>query len=293
MTNRTSTHSASPSIAAVVIERAPAPVVGQNIENPAHRYLGPPSTPAQITAEAENNFMDAIARGSGSQNFISRMSQGFSPFYCGDVMLERNRSADITDSENCSLFLLNLPPTLTTNQLVAAIGSMGRTGRIYATHINPPEPDRRHYTCAAKVIFFERGAAAHFFELTQSPPGLVVDGYVVKVKWNRIKTAEQAKPWDASRVLFIVGRPGFVNPYALTVYFDSKLQFQVDKIIIHDDGGEGRDAIVEYRFGSFRCQAEAAKMALAREKDGEVRCYFGPDPCAPEKPFGEPRAMGV
>ena len=44
---------------------------------------------------------------------------------------------------------------------------------------------------------------------------------------------------------------------------------------------DGRFATVEYRFGSYRCQAEAAKIALGRERPPEVRrVEFGEDPCA-------------
>ena len=53
---------------------------------------------------------------------------------------------------------------------------------------------------------------------------------------------------------------------------------QIDQILVL--GQTPERALVEYRFGSFRCQAESAKMSLAREfQDQGVRAWFGPDPC--------------
>ncbi|KAH8758324.1 hypothetical protein F5883DRAFT_565931 [Diaporthe sp. PMI_573] len=159
---------------------------------------------------------------------------------------------------------------------------MGPTGRLYATHINAPEPDRKHYGCAAKVIFFELTAAKAFYQACDER-GFTVDGFGVRVMWNRIKTAQQEHARSTTRVLLIGGDPSFVNPTTLTEYFCTKLQFQIDCIITHGDGlkGDNTDAVVEYRFGSFRCQAEAAKMALVREHP-EVRCFFHCDPCDPD-----------
>ncbi|KAK7721280.1 hypothetical protein SLS64_001576 [Diaporthe eres] len=211
----------------------------------------------------------------------TKVSLGFSPDYHGDPYLLRNQSANIPDHLNCSLFLVNLPSSLTTHRLIAAIHAMGPTGRIYATHINAPEPDRKHFGCAAKVIFFELAAARAFYKACEER-GFNVDGYAVRVMWNRIKTAQQEHAKSTTRVLLIGGRPDFVNPITLTEYFCTKLQFQIDSIITHSDGLQGdRDAVVEYRFGSFRCQAEAAKMALVREHP-EVRCFFHSDPCDPQ-----------
>lgn len=211
----------------------------------------------------------------------TKVSLGFSPDYHGDPYLLRNQSANIPDHLNCSLFLVNLPPNLTTHRLIAAIHAMGPTGRIYATHINAPEPDRKHYGCAAKVIFFELAAAKAFYKACEER-GFNVDGLAVRVMWNRIKTAQQDHAKSTTRVLLIGGKPDFVNPVTLTEYFCTKLQFQIDSIITHSDGLKGdRDAVVEYRFGSFRCQAEAAKMALVREHP-EVRCFFHCDPCDPQ-----------
>lgn len=266
---------------------------------------------------------------------------GYSPRYQGNIWLPTNRSANIPDHLNCSLFLIHLPPDLTAHALLAAIHALGPTGRVYALHVNAPEPARGNLGCAAKVVFFTRAAAQRFFHRCQQPQqpshpgsggggggGLLVGGRRAHVTWNRIKTAERPDlvASDASRVLLISGPPAVVNPRALTAFFRTKLDFQVDEVIVLEAGGRGRggpaaregrgrdvlrallrqhrrgggsggchddddhdgdgdagcdDAIIEYRFGSFRCQAQAAKMALARVLP-QVRCYFGEDPLAPE-----------
>ena len=206
-----------------------------------------------------------------------RMLAGFSPNYRGNIALARNRSAAIPPTENCSLFVTGLPPSITVRQLLAAVRD---TGRVYATHLNGPEPHKGHPTCAAKLVFFERAAAERFYD-RHVQAGLRVDGYpgyVGKVVWNRIKTAAPDLPRHYTRVLMISGPAALADPEFLTGYFRSKLEFEVDEVF--DRGAAGDRRLVEYRFGSFRCQAEAAKMALSREM-GElgVQIWFGPDPC--------------
>lgn len=206
----------------------------------------------------------------------ARMIAGFSPNYRGNIGLPRNRSADIPPHLNCSLFILNLPADITTRELLANIRN---AGRVYATHINAPEIDKGHGTCAAKVIFFERVAAERFFAQCQET-GFHVAGRPTpgRVIWNRIRTAEHTGPRHQSRVLQIAGPSGIVNEAFLTAYFQSKLDFQIDEVL--EVGGTPERRVVEYRFGSFRCQAEAAKMALAREwSELDVKVWFGPDPC--------------
>ncbi|KAL2256097.1 hypothetical protein VTK26DRAFT_2192 [Humicola hyalothermophila] len=99
--------------------------------------------------------------------------RGFSPNYRGDPNLARNQSAAIPAEANCSLFLVGLAPDLTTHELLAGIRDMGR---VYATHINPPDPARGHVLSAAKVVFFERKAAGEFFFL---PKPLFTDGVMI------------------------------------------------------------------------------------------------------------------
>lgn len=219
---------------------------------------------------------------------VARIQRHFSPHYQGDIFLPANQSEDIADDQNCSLFIVNLPPNLTTHELLSAIHKLGPLGRIFAIHINGPELQRNHPGCAAKVVFFKREIAHKFFTQCELN-GFRVNGFNARVMWNRIKTSEKShlSNSDASRVLLIGGPPSIVNSSTLTDFFHTKLEFQIDNIITHVQGLVGNeDAVIEYRFGSFRCQSQAAKMALARELP-HIRCFFGRDPLEPEvyRPF--------
>ncbi|KAK4465208.1 hypothetical protein QBC42DRAFT_261800 [Cladorrhinum samala] len=226
------------------------------------------------------------------------LMKGFSPNYKGNPDLDRNRSANIPESENCSLFLVGLAPDLTTHSLLAGVQGMGR---VFATHINPPEPKNGHHLSAAKLVFFNRTDAGKFCpfsdlfsafqlqELTKTnaenfynqtkQQGFSLPSapqFRAKVFWNRIRSAEEDPTGTKSRVLLISGPPSIVNPVFLTEYFDTKLIYQTDEIIEHGRSEDGSRALIEFRFGSYRCQAEAARMSLVREfRELGVLCEYG------------------
>ena len=200
---------------------------------------------------------------------------GFSERYEGNRFLQSNMSANIPADKNCSLFVTGLPPDVTTSQLLAPISGMGR---IFATHINPPEPAKGHPLSAAKIVFFERDAAHRFWRWANTH-GFTVGGLRAHVIFNRIRSAESAEARNCSRVLMISGPPQYVNPHFLALFFKTKFVFQVDTVIQHGPDKDG-EVTIEYRFGSYRCQAQAAKMALGREFGDIITTYWGPDPCA-------------
>lgn len=202
----------------------------------------------------------------------------FSPNYQGNRALQRNAPANIPDNENCSLWLTNLPVDTTHHELLGALRGTG--GRVYAVVINLPNPMLGQTRAAAKVVFFERQAAATVHQrANEFGGGLRVRGHEVRVGWNRVKSAAVEHPYR-SRVLLIVGEPSFVNADALTAFFESKFVFQMDEIVTHSVGVPGwLPSAVEYRFGSFRCQAESARIALLREKGHLCKSVFVRDPC--------------
>lgn len=74
---------------------------------------------------------------------VSRVELGISPNYQGNPHNPRNLSEDIPDSENCALFLTNLPANCTYAELLRAVATH-RPGRVWSTYINPPremDPD--------------------------------------------------------------------------------------------------------------------------------------------------------
>ncbi|EAQ87853.1 hypothetical protein CHGG_04472 [Chaetomium globosum CBS 148.51] len=175
---------------------------------------------------------------STEQEVHALLLKGFSPNYRGDPGLARNQPAAVPADENCSLFVVGLSPDLTTHELLSGIRNIGR---VYATHINPPDPARGHLYSAAKVIFFEREAAERFYT-THASTGFATPQHPhlrARVTWNR-------------------------------------LTYQTDEVLHRGASPDGARVLLEFRFGSYRCQAEAARMALMREfREVGVVCVYG------------------
>ncbi|KAK4126633.1 hypothetical protein N657DRAFT_567567 [Parathielavia appendiculata] len=201
--------------------------------------------------------------------------KGFSPNYRGDPDLARNQSAAIPAEANCSLFIVGLAPDLTPHELLSGIRNIGR---VYATHINPPVPDRGHVFSAAKLVFFERAGAEAFYN-AYSTTGYATPRHPhlrARVTWNRVRSAEVDKGGRRSRVLLISGPPAIVNQQYLCAYLNTKMVYHVDELIHRGVSDDGSRVLLEFRFGSFRCQAEAARMALMREfRDVGLVCEYG------------------
>lgn len=197
----------------------------------------------------------------------------FSSRYYG-MHTEGNASADhLSDDQNCALWLRNLPPDVTYKELLDSIRGIGR---IWCTFINTPD-FIAHNTAAAKVVFFGPVAAKQFLNHVETAFP-TIRGFRIKADYNRIKYGEKALAGNASRVLIITGAAFFVNPVSLSKFFTDKFIFQTDEIIelIKLDGR----AVVEFRFGSYRCQAQMGKMALDRVRpEGLEMVEFGEDPC--------------
>ncbi|KAF5022483.1 hypothetical protein F66182_5455 [Fusarium sp. NRRL 66182] len=202
----------------------------------------------------------------------------FSGNYKGEHSVRNASVAELLPEQNCALWLTNLPPDVTHRQLLAQIRNVGR---IWCTVINEPDYER-HDTAAAKVVFFAPEPAQRLLSksLTQ---GLHVGGYPVKVTHNRVKYGEQPAVGSASRVLIITGKSAFVNAESLTEFFKARFVFEIDEItplIVQGRADQGGRSVVEYRFGSFRCQAQMGKMALEKDRPfGFEKVEFGPDPC--------------
>ncbi|KAK1251304.1 hypothetical protein MKX07_005859 [Trichoderma sp. CBMAI-0711] len=204
--------------------------------------------------------------GSSSTRFSSR--------YRG-MHADANASAEhLAAEENCALWLTNLPPAVTVHELLAAIRNVGR---VWCTYINYPD-FAVHQTAAAKVVFFTPEAAQQLLAISWTR-GLFVSDYRVKVSHNRIKYGSHAvQGTKVSRCLIITGNADFVNPEELFKYFKGLFIFQLDEIIPLIRAGNR--AVVEFRFGSYRCQAQMGKMSLEKNRqDGVEKVEFGDDPC--------------
>ncbi|KAI1476087.1 hypothetical protein K445DRAFT_14982 [Daldinia sp. EC12] len=217
---------------------------------------------------------------------------GISQNYGGNIFLSSNQSADIPEEESTSIWMTNLPPNCTHQMLLSSIRNCGK---VFATVINPPDESTGRYrqrnphtTSASKLVFFDRSGVDNL--LAKSQAGMFsVDGYVPRIRMNRIRSAAR-EPGPHCRVLHIEGPSRIVNERFLHAFFQSKFNYELEAVLtLSSNTWYTRQ---EWRFGSFRCQAESARQSIAREKSRtnlpeaemrdwkEVQVYFGVDPCA-------------
>ncbi|KAH6632154.1 hypothetical protein F5144DRAFT_630051 [Chaetomium tenue] len=230
---------------------------------------------------------------------------GVSGNYRGDINNPRNLSANIPEDHSCSFWLRGLPAGTTVHSLLAAVRGVGR---VYCTVIAPANRPYGWPTAAAKLVFFERGAAQRFWGLygrggggsgeggtttttttptptpttTPTTEPLLVGGQRVVVERNRTRVAEATLPRGYTRVVRVTGLPGVINVGALLAEFQAKFVFEMDEVAVGTEdritfAGVLRLVVVEFRFGSFRCQAQTAHRLLQGRPGLEVR--YGRDPC--------------
>ncbi|KAK2608488.1 hypothetical protein QQS21_002950 [Conoideocrella luteorostrata] len=201
-------------------------------------------------------------------------SYNFSPRYHG-MHTESNASVEYLDAnQNCALWLTNLPPNIREREL---LGAIRKIGRVFATYINYPD-GHKHSTSAAKIVFFTPEAAQKLLSQSTLIQPMVIRGFRVKVAHNRIKYGKNSMDNGESRVLIITGYEEFVNEQSLTQYFAARFQFQIDQVqtlIKHK-----KRAVVEYKFGSYRCQSQMGMKALLVDRpEGLQMVEYGADPC--------------
>ncbi|KAK1245570.1 hypothetical protein MKX08_005199 [Trichoderma sp. CBMAI-0020] len=242
----------------------------------------PAARPAQMPINAPTGGflpMQAVMQQTPSQAFTADFSPcapstaKFSSRYHG-MHTETNASAEhLAPEQNCALWLTNLPAGTSTHQLLKAIRNVGR---VWCTYVNYPD-FHAHSTAAAKVVFFTPEAAQQLLSISWTR-GLFVEGQRVKVSHNRIKYGSHPVAGRMSRVLIITGHADFVNEASLTKFFKDRFIFQLDEVTELIRAG-GR-AVMEFKFGSYRCQSQMGKMSLEKDRPrGLEKVEFGDDPC--------------
>ncbi|KAK3685263.1 hypothetical protein B0T22DRAFT_492216 [Podospora appendiculata] len=224
--------------------------------------------------------MDKVTKGeSNPANNITvedKLRLGYSWRYKGNVLNAKNKSADIPREESCSLFLTNLPKGTTVATLLNHICEFAPIGKIYATHVSDADAVLGYQHAAAKVIMFTRAGAQRLLNLCNDNQ-LVIGGNVIRGVWNRILSPEFAGDAHLSRVLQITGPQEVVNLERLEALFRSKFDYELQSVFFVSEVDDTR--VMEWQFGSYRAQAEVAKLILKREWPGLV-IRFGTDPCA-------------
>ncbi|RYP44337.1 hypothetical protein DL768_009196 [Monosporascus sp. mg162] len=219
---------------------------------------------------------------------LQKKLKGISEGYGGAPFNPANQSADISDEENTALWMTNLPPDCNHKMLLSAVRDCGK---VYACVVNPPTDAAggSHMTAAAKLVFFDRAGAENLLRRARQGR-FKVGGCVPRVRPNRIKSAAR-EPGPYCRVLHIEGPPGLVNAPYLCRFFAARFTFELEDVLtVCRTPQRVRQ---EWRFGSYRCQAEAARQSIQREKErpdladaeralwDQVNVHFGVDPCAP------------
>jgi hypothetical protein len=224
-----------------------------------------------------NPYMRARRANPTASEQHRREAAGVSPNYQGDYRVARNRPANIPPEENTSVWIIGLPPDVSTHELLGAIRD---TGRVWASVIQPPQQPLG--TAAAKITFFEPLAARTFLGRANrlGQPGFVVRGFVTRVRADRNAVAEAPEPADHTRVVSITGPREVVTEANLLAYFSRYFIFQIDQVVPLVLGNSIN--VLEFHFGSYRCQAQWAWRNIREDpyfQQRGVTVRFERDPC--------------
>ncbi|KAH8163707.1 hypothetical protein CIB48_g4541 [Xylaria polymorpha] len=259
----------APSYRPASVPQLSHPILNQNVALP--RNIAPLKTPVDAALHKQ----------------IERLITGVSLNYLGDPYLPANQSANIPDELNTSVWITNLPANVNHKTL---LDNVRNCGKVYAAVINGPE--HTHITAASKIVFFDVAGAQNLLDQAREGSFTVGD-HIPRVIHNRIKT-EAKPPCPNSRVLHIEGPSCIVNQrYLAALFRNDGITWQDEEIIVLSDNGILTR--LEWRFGSYRCQAESARHLIDRVKRHcnnimplnysqywqGVTVHFGVDPCAP------------
>jgi hypothetical protein len=167
--------------------------------------------------------------------------------------------------------------------LLGAIRDFGPFGRVFSVNINPPN-DRFTEHSAAKLVFFQPGAANMLYRKGQRVSRLVVGGQHARVSRHRVKIEAFGKDdGRQSRVIRIQGPKDVVNQPHLHCCFNEKFYFETEYVRIVDETQTERT--IEWAFASYYAQAPVAMLMFKRhfeETDPDrpqlLRYWFVHDP---------------
>ncbi|KAM7196652.1 hypothetical protein V8F33_005992 [Rhypophila sp. PSN 637] len=273
-----------------------------NHANPGNNWAR--RAPAPSAERKTFKPMDAITHGASTGSALPPIVKnmlGFSANYKGDATNIKNRSANIPPHLSTSLYLTNIPNGCSVKNLLDVLTLHGPFGKIYQVYISPGTPENGYSTSAAKIAMFTRQAAEALFVFIKGGR-LLMGGYVVRVAWNRVLVPEQERrgSYCLSRVLVIEGPKKIVSFENLERFLRSRIVYQLQDVKILEETGPTEEEEAEVRdndidaewkrkrmgtrkmewvFGSYRAQAQTAKMALKRRWP-ELLVRHGVDPVA-------------
>ncbi|KAK4197314.1 hypothetical protein QBC40DRAFT_181394 [Triangularia verruculosa] len=259
----------------------------------------PPTADSDTTATPVLRPMDILTqRGAvdDDKEGDRREAKGFSRNYRGDINNPRNKPSAMADDQNVSLFITKLPATLEARELLKALIPHAPFGRVFSVSITPPNIDKGQKGAAAKVVMFSREGTEKLHDFIQRG-GLFFDvGFTketAQVCWNQIKSDPSTHDDDKSRVLIITGSTAVVGIPELRTLFCQNFDYQEEEVTVVRESETKRT--VEFRFCSFRSQAEVGSILLRRLYGRDVRVEFGIDPLAvrPISDSGHPAAQAT
>ncbi|KAK8050651.1 hypothetical protein PG994_012381 [Apiospora phragmitis] len=187
----------------------------------------------------------------------------FSDNYRGSRKSRANYSANVEDTQNCSVFIRGLPPTCRPFTLLQHIRGCGT--KINALHINQPDRDNPHH-CAAKLVFFQRCGVDWLFAQIRSGhfviPGDNGVAYTPNAVYNKIRSAPMQPDDRRSRVVIVGGPDSIVSVGSMDAFFSSHFYYEADTAFVTLEQPGWR--VIEFHFSSMRCQSENAVQALER-----------------------------
>jgi len=241
------------------------------MQQPAGALMPPQSAPRPVFAQLAV-WPDPSTVARPPEMLQDHLSATTSKGYKGVWNLDRNVSADVPNSQNCSTYLTGLPPTLGYYDLLRCL----RFGKVVQTHISPPGASHRN--SAAKVVFSNRTDAerlqAAVRDGTFSWPGSRVN-----FMWNRVKVAAQDASEPCSRAIRVTGPPQYVNELDLCAFMWSQFYFDLEEIVTIEH--ESNETTLEIRFGSLWFQSENAfhNLRSTHAQRQYLSVEWARDPC--------------
>lgn len=180
------------------------------------------------------------------------------------------------DSENSAVYIGNLPPSFTFEQLFNLLSGQGRvqSARFRYEQIRAQNQQFQ----AATIVFHAHADAYKFLSQIQEQPDLNIQGRKLYACWSR-PPVQETPGLETSRVLLIKGPGSIVNQQHLEAIWTQAIQggFHRDKVITQAMACD--QVWISYHFSSVR-EATDACTALIHAYPGKVKVEFTFDPCS-------------
>jgi hypothetical protein len=199
---------------------------------------------------------------------VYRYAFGFRPAYNGDLLNAANRPHAVPASQNCALWLTQLPAGTTAVDIEAGLLALARrgpsVGSIWALSINAADPARGLPDAAASLALTRVADARRLWDRAGGPrgPGLIVRGRRVRAAWNRNRVGPRAEGAVQSRVLVITGPRAVISEAVLREFFERTFKFETTGVEVLGGGEEGGK-------GENRAKAQGENRDMVERREFE------------------------